>query len=184
MYYKLKTILKESLPALVLCSAISIGAGFVLYSNEEILFSLPGILVVIPSFINMNGSIISILSSRISSALHMGLIKPRLKRTKTLNKNVLITFFDSVVSFLALGFIAGFFNMILGISGLDFFIFPIVTLVAGFVSIALLSFLSILFSYLSYSKGIDPDNWVIPILTSIGDLVGVFLLFLVLDLMI
>lgn len=180
--YSIKTIFKESIPVLVICMAISIGAGFVMNMNDELLFTLPGILVVIPSFINMNGSILSILSSRISSALHMGLIKPKLKKTKTLDKNLIITFFDSIVSFLLLGIIAGAFNLVLGIPSVEFMIFPIITLVAGLLSIAFLSILSITFSYVSYSKGIDPDNWVIPALTSIGDFVGVVLLFVVLGL--
>lgn len=182
--YSIKTIIKQSFPILVISMAISIGAGLIMNANSELLFSLPGLLLVIPSFINMNGSILSILSSRISSALHMGLIKPKLKRTKTLNKNVMITFFDSFVSFTLLGFIAGIFNMFLGLPGIDLFIFPIITLTAGMISISLLTVLSIIFSYVSYSKGIDPDNWVIPALTSIGDFVGVFLLFMILGLFI
>ena len=182
--YSVKTILKESFPILIIGAAISIGAGLILNTNNELLFTLPGILVVIPAFINMNGSILSILSSRISSALHMGTINPKLKRTKTLSKNLFITAFDAFISFLLLGFIAGAFNLFLGIPSIDFWIFPFITLIAGLISIALLSALSIVFSYVSYSRGIDPDNWVIPALTNIGDFVGVLLLFLVLGLFI
>ena len=146
------------------------------------LFALPGIIVVIPSFINMNGSILSILSCRISSALHMGTIKPRLKRTKTLDKNLMMTFLEAIVSFAALGLIAGIFNLIFGIPSVDLLIFPVVIVVSGMISISLQSVLSILFSYVSYSKGVDPDNWVIPALTSISDFLGVFLLFAVMGL--
>jgi mgtE-like transporter len=182
--YSLKTIIGESLPFMIMSAAISIGAGYVLNLNSEMLFALPGIIVVIPSFINMNGSILSILSCRLSSALHMGLIKPKLKRTKTLDKNLMMTFLESVVSFLALGLIAGTFNMIFGIPSISLAVFPAVIAIAGMISISLQSVLSILFSYVSYSKGIDPDNWVIPALTSISDFIGVFLLFVVLGLFI
>ena len=117
--YSMKTIFRESFPVLVICMAISIGAGFVMNMNGKLLFNLPGILVVIPSFVNMNGSIVSVLSSRISSALHMGLIKPKLKRTKTLDKNIIITFFETIISFALLGLVAGGFNMIIGVASID-----------------------------------------------------------------
>ena len=156
--YSIKTILKESFPVLVIGAAISIGAGLILNSNNELLFALPGLLVVIPAFINMNGSILSILSSRISSALHMGLIKPKLKTTKTLNKNLIITAFDSFVSFLLLGFIAGGFNIFFGIPTVDFWIFPFITLTAGLISITLLSVLSITFSYVSLLALLVPSS--------------------------
>ena len=182
--YSLKTIVKESLPFMIVSAAISIGAGYVLNINSNVLFALPGIIVVIPSFINMNGSILSILSCRISSALHMGTIKPQLKRTKTLDKNLMMTFLESVVSFTVLGFIAGIFNAVFGIPSIGLLVFPVVIVVAGMTSISLQSGLSILFSYVSYSKGIDPDNWVIPALTSISDFLGVFLLFVVLGIFI
>jgi mgtE-like transporter len=182
MTYSMKTILKESLPIILIAGAISICAGVVLHNNSNLLFTLPGILAIIPSFNNMGGSITSVLCCRLSSALHMGMIRPKLRRTKTLERNIFATLIITVISFLALGLAAGGFNMLLGLKSIDILIFPFVTLVAGFITVAILITISIVFSYLSYSRGLDPDNMVIPLLTSIGDLVGVLLLFLMLTL--
>ena len=58
-------------------------------------------------------------------------------------------------------------------------VFPFIILIAGFLTTVVLSIMSVVFSYVSYSKGIDPDNWVIPILTSTGDFMGILLLFMI-----
>jgi mgtE-like transporter len=176
----MKTILEESFPMLLIAGAVSICAGIVLHNNGELLFTLPGILVIIPSFNNMGGSITSVLSCRLSSALHLGLINPKIKKTKTLERNVLATILIAVISFFALGVAAWGFNTMLGLRSLDILTFPLLTLAAGVSTVVILTVLSILFSYVSYRRGIDPDNWVIPVLTSIGDLVGVMLIFIIL----
>jgi mgtE-like transporter len=176
MTYSMKNIMKESLPMLLIAGAVSMCAGLILHNNNDVLFALPGILAIIPSFNNMGGSITSVLSCRLSSALHLGMINSKLKKTKTLERNVAATFIISIVSFFVLGFVAWGFNTMLGLKTLGAAVFPLVTLTAGLVTVAILSVLSIIFSYVSYSKGIDPDNWVIPILTSIGDFIGVLLL--------
>ena len=177
MIYSMKTIIRQSLPVLLVAGAISISAGLVLHNNSEMLFALPGILAIVPAFNNMGGSVTAVLSSRLSSALHMGLIHPKLKKTKTLQRNVIATLIIAVLSFLALGFIAGGFNMMIGLESINLISFMIVVLMAGFLTVLILLTLSVILSYATYRRGIDPDNMVIPILTSVGDLAGVMLLF-------
>lgn len=177
--YSMKTILKQSIPVLMLAGMVSVFAGLVLHNNGDILFMLPGILAIIPSFNNMGGSVASVLCCRLSSALHLGMIHPKLKKTKTLQRNITATLIIAFVSFLALGLAAAGFNALLGLRSLDFITFPLVTLAAGFSTILILVVISVVFSYMSYSRGIDPDNVVIPILTSIGDFVGLMLLFVI-----
>jgi mgtE-like transporter len=173
----MKTILKQSIPTLMLAGVVSVLAGLVLHNNGDILFMLPGILAIIPSFNNMGGSVASVLCCRLSSALHLGMIRPKLRNTKTLQRNITANLIIAFISFLALGLAAAGFNILLGLRSLDFIVFPLVTLAAGFSTILILVAITVVFSYVSYSKGIDPDNVVIPILTSIGDFVGLVLLF-------
>jgi len=44
---------------------------------------------------------------------------------------------------------------------------------ASMVAIAVTMLCTIGLAFLSYAKGLDPDNVVIPIVTSVGDVVGV-----------
>lgn len=175
--YTIKGILKESMPVLVLAAAISIAAGFILNGQEEMLHSLPGLLIVVPPFINMGGDMASVLSSRLSSALHLGLIHPRFKKDEVLDKNIMATYITAVVSFTLLGFLAWGFNQAFGFKGLGPLKFPLVTLTAGFFTILMLSLLAVAGTYLSYRKGIDPDNSMIPLLATMGDIIGISALF-------
>lgn len=184
MIYSMKTIIRQSLPVLLLAGALSIAAGLVLHNNSEMLFALPGILAIVPSFNNTGGSVTAILSCRLSSALHMGLIHPKIKRTKTLQRNIIATLIIAVLSFLALGFIAAGLNMVIGLGSINMISFMIIVLIAGFLTVLILLTLSVILSYATYSRGIDPDNMVIPILTSVGDLIGVVLLFVMLTMVI
>lgn len=180
MIYSMKSILRQSLPVLLVAGALSITAGLVLHNNSEMLFALPGILAIIPAFNNMGGSVTAVLSCRLSSALHMGLIRPKIRRTKTLQRNVIATLIIAVFSFLALGFIAGSFNFMIGLESIGLISFMILVLASGFLTVLILLTLSVILSYITYSRGIDPDNMVIPVLTSVGDLVGVMFLFVML----
>jgi mgtE-like transporter len=175
-YLNVKEIYKESVPVLTLAAAISIFSGLFLNKNEEVLRFLPGILIIIPSFIAINGNISSVLTSRLSSALHMGLVKPNLHRTKLLLRNVYSMLFISIVAFPVIGFVGGALNFLLGATEVGFILFPLITLTAGMVTTLILILISILFSYLTYRKGLDPDNVVVPLLTTIGDLVGISIL--------
>ncbi len=184
MIYSIKKILKEGTPSMLISAVISISAGYVLNSNNNLIMALPGLVIIIPSFINMNGGIASVFSSRLSSALHMGLIKPKMRDTKTLNRNVFVAIAISILSFLVLGAVANIFNFILGFKTISMVKFCFGVLLAGTLSILSLIGLSIALSYYSYSRGIDPDNTVIPILTSVGDFMGILCLFMIFNILI
>lgn len=174
-----KEILKESIPVLMFCAAISVFSGLSLSRNEEILKFLPGILLIVPAFMSINGNISSIITSRLSSALHMGLIKPNFRRTHLLMKNFYSMLIISFITFPILGFVAGFFNIIFSGSDLGLIFFPLITLLSGMITISSLMFLSIFVSYMTYRKGLDPDNVVVPFLTTVGDFIGITVLLLV-----
>lgn len=174
-----KEVIEESLPVLSLAAAISILSGVFLGKNEDLLRALPGILIIVPSFMSINGNISSVVSSRLSSALHMGLVKPHFRRSKLLGRNIHSMLIVSVISFLVLGMVAGIVNSMLGKVSVYFLLFPLITLTAGLITVLILMFGSIVTSYIIYRHGIDPDNVVVPILTTVGDFVGISVLLLI-----
>ncbi len=95
-----KEVIEESLPVLSICAAISILSGLFLGKNEELLRMLPGILIIVPSFMAINGNISSVMTSRLSSALHMGLVKPHFRRSKLLERNIHAMLIVAVISFI------------------------------------------------------------------------------------
>ena len=171
-----KDILKESVPVMSVCAVISIFSGLFMSKNEELLRFLPGLLVVLPPFMSINGNISSVLTSRLSSALHMGLIRPDFKRTNVLSRNMHSMVIVALVSFPVLGFVAGMINAFFGASGMNFMLFPLLLLTAGMTTVLILLFTSMAFSYMTYRRGLDPDDVVIPALTTVGDFVGIAVL--------
>jgi len=174
-----KEVLEESLPVLTICAAISVLSGAFLGDNQELFRTLPGILVIVPSFIAVNGNISSVMSSRLSSALHTGLIKPHFRGKGVLRVNIFSMILIASVVFTVLGFVGGAINYAISGEAFSVEVFPMITLVAGLVTVSILLVGSILTSYLTYRRGLDPDNVVVPILTTVGDFVGIVVLLLI-----
>jgi len=176
MRYSFKHIIKESIPVLIISILITICAGIILNSSEHLLTAIPGIIIMVPAFINMSGSLMSVLASRLSSALHMGTIHPKLHRTKTLDRNIIAMVIISLVSFLFLGLVGGVLMSLFGLANANILLIAFMIFIAGIITSLLLMSFTIIMSYYLFKKGDDPDNWVIPILTSGSDLIGIILL--------
>ena len=71
-----KKIITQSTPVLLVCSLLGVSAGGILNSSIETLLTNPSLLTLLPLFSGESGSIISVLSDRLSSGLHYGLIEP------------------------------------------------------------------------------------------------------------
>jgi mgtE-like transporter len=175
----IKEVIEESLPVLSIAAAISILSGLFLGKNEEMLRLLPGILIIIPSFMSVNGNISGVVTSRLSSALHMGLVKPKFRRNKIVETNIYAMLLVSVIAFLVLGIAAATVNSLFGAKYVAFTVFPMITLTAGLLTVLILMVISIFTSYIIYRHGLDPDNVVVPLLTTVGDFVGISILLLI-----
>ncbi|MEM0320291.1 MAG: hypothetical protein QXS67_02625, partial [Candidatus Nezhaarchaeales archaeon] len=81
-----KNIVRQGLLTQFVSLTINILAGIGLALMRGALEELPGMLIMIPAFLQMRGAIGGTLASRLSSALHMGIIEPRLKFSKELTR--------------------------------------------------------------------------------------------------
>jgi mgtE-like transporter len=108
----------------------------------------------------------------------MGLLKPDFRRSEILGTNIHAMLIVSVIAFLLLGIAAATVNGLMEAEAGNFMMFPLITLTAGLVTVMLLMISSIFTSYLIYRHGLDPDNVVVPILTTVGDFVGISVLLL------
>ncbi len=170
--YSIRRILWESYPILLLCAIISLSAGLILDSQTESIKALPLILMMIPPINGINNNVCSILGSRLTSALHMGTVV-KFRGDKVLGKNMRATL---LMSFGVFVFTSGVFFGISLIAGMDVFRASLLTFsffAASTVAIAVTMFCTIALAFVSFRKGLDPDNVVIPVVTSIGDVVGV-----------
>ncbi len=174
---EIRSILKESIPLLIICSIGGVAAGVILGGMEYELLEIPGLLILLPASLGMRGNISGALGSRLSSALHLGLIEPELKWNKSLKNNVLAAIFLNVLMSLLLGTIVYMAYEIADFEGhASILKLTAISLIAGTLAGLVLTFLSVFLAILTYSRGFDPDNMLMPALSTVGDIITVFCL--------
>lgn len=152
------------------------GTILAIYTNKILL--IPGMLILLPGFLEMRGNISGSFASRLSSGLFLGVIKPNRTKTKIIRGNLLASFFLVIFVSLALGLIAFLFN---------FFVFQIFTptiivipIIAGIITNIIEIPLTLFVTFYLFRKGHDPNNIMGPFVTSTGDITSVVSLLLVL----
>ena len=178
MIYCWKKIVRYSLPLLILCILFELFAGQILQSGQNKLLSLPIFLISIPVINGVGGNIGSILGARLASGLHVGYINPNF-RDKKINDNLITSMLLGIITYSILAILiyctALFSGLKMGI-GLINFIFVIVAV--GIILIFIVSIFSIFTAFLSFKKGLDPDDFVAPVVTTVGDTMGIIFLFI------
>ena len=171
-----KKIITQSTPVLLVCSLLGVSAGGILNSSIETLLTNPSLLTLLPLFSGESGSIISVLSARLSSGLHYGLIEPLKKPAENTIHNFLICYVLAIVMFPLIGFIAENSTNILGSTGVGFINIILISLISGLILVSIMIFVVYYISITAYNKDIDPDNVVIPISTSMTDAISSLIL--------
>lgn len=185
IYYGLKVseetkdIIKQSTPVLLACSFFGSFAGGIFNSSLETLLTNPSLLTLLPLFSGESGSLISILGARLSSGLHSGLIEPAIRPKKNTVFNFLICIILAVIVYPIIGFIAETSSYVFGLKGLGYPQIISISFISGLILIIIMMFVVFYISTISYKKGLDPDNIVIPVSTSITDTISSFILIIV-----
>ncbi len=174
-----KSILKQSIPVFTLCSVGGVAAGLILEALKEDLSLIPGILILLPAILGMRGNISGALGSRLASALHLGLLEPKLRWNQTLSDNLKASLLlNTMMAFLS-GILAYYVYSISGYSEhapASIIHLTLISIIAGTLAGILLSVLTVYIAIFTYSKGLDPDNVLAPSLATIGDILTVLCL--------
>jgi mgtE-like transporter len=165
--------LRESLPVLTFCAFIGVVAGSLIQLKTEVLVSIPAYLMLIAPLNDLGNDLTCILSSRISTLLALGIVKPKFEVNEALRESltalIVIAFFSSI-------YIA-FLNVLLATStGIELLFFPsflAICLITVLILTVFVAIISISISFIAWKKGLDPDNVTIPIGTTLSDLLGV-----------
>jgi mgtE-like transporter len=171
--YTIRRILLESYPVLVLCALIGVIAGYLLHLQMEKIMALPMILMMVPPLNDLGGSVGSILGARLASALHLGTLQPKFRGEKVLYKNVMAALLMSLGTF---SFVSTAFFVISYTGGMAF-VESIRMMMVFFIAALMLTIVviisSVVSAFVSFAKGLDPDNVVVPIVTAVGDISGI-----------
>ncbi|NPA98834.1 MAG: hypothetical protein GXO43_08185 [Crenarchaeota archaeon] len=132
-----------------------------------------GILAVIPAFLEDGGAIACRFSSRLSTNLHLGSIKIKWLPTDSWTlKQVLLNMIHALIIFGSLS-IFGFAvavsrgaSIAWGLKVME------IVMSAGMMLTVIITVLTYYAAMISFKAGIDPDNTLAPILTSLADIIG------------
>lgn len=171
--------LGEILPALLLTSLGALGAGALLSAMAPQLEAAKGVLVLVPGLMAFRGNISASMGARLSSAVHLGLLDPsepfgEVGRTNVLASLALSTTIGAVVG--VLGWAA---SWLLGLDTLSLLAFVAIAVATGLISGAILSLVTLSIVVVATRRGLDPDNVTGPLLTTVGDVITLGVLFVV-----
>ncbi len=178
LYWKFSSILRSTLPLLVVMAAVGTLSGVVLQEFEDELLEFPTTLILVPALIGVGGNLGAILSSRLSSAVHLGILELNMSNIVFKN-NVLAVVIAAVFIFLILGLSAFAFGALFGVASVSLDVVLVLAMASGGILMTVLVPVSILVIYYSHKLRLDPDDIAIPIVTTIGDITGVLSLFTV-----
>ncbi len=166
------TVLGASVPVLLGVLLIVLIPAVMLESMVEELVANPTILILIPPFVAMAGNLGAILASRLSSAAHMGLITMKGKPDSLVYKNVGVIMLLAVLAYGALGLLTHMIAVAIGMDSPGAGVLFTISLVGGLIVTVATCFAAYKVTAYTFQKGDDPDNVVIPIITSTMDAMG------------
>lgn len=176
--WSVRAITRAMLPVLLAMTMVEVGSGFVLGSFETQLYQYPTLLVLVPVTIGTAGNLGSVLASRLSTAFHLGTLDFS-PGDETLAGNVVATVGLAVTLFPVVGAGAWLLRSLLGGTQLAVGTVVWISLASGVVLAVLAVAVTLAASYGAYRFGLDPDDVVIPVVTNTCDVLGVVVLFAV-----
>ncbi|MHA1378799.1 MAG: magnesium transporter [Candidatus Helarchaeota archaeon] len=170
-------IIEENLPIIVFCLCIGILSGYFLNSSTS--YESMGILLISPAIMATTGNIGSMFGSQLTTALHSGIISAKFRTSRILIIRIIGMLILSLLISSLIGFCAYFISLILKIYGRKLVHFLLLSIISGFITSSIIILISIFVSFISFSRGLDPDNFVTPLVTTISDFLSVLMIILV-----
>ncbi|MFA7199682.1 MAG: magnesium transporter [Methanoculleus sp.] len=176
-------IVRENLALLVPLSIFGTLAGLTYSLNLDNLLGLAAFLILIPPFMGGLGSIGGILGSRLSTEMHTGELAPSLLPGRGVVHHFIISYLYTLILLPLLALIAHGAAVLMGLDSPGQGMLVIISLVTGLAVMTLVNGVAYVTASLSFRYGLDPDNFGIPVITSLIDLIGAATLVAAIDLL-
>jgi mgtE-like transporter len=174
-----RRVIRESMVILFVAGAIDILAGTAIESRAQDFFlRFPALLVLLPAFLEDTGALGGILSSRLSSKLHMGVLEPTRFPQPLAFLDASLNFLFGISVFTLVALSAQLISMATGQRSPGIADMLVVSLFAGFLATIISSAIAYYGAVAAFRFGWDPDNFGIPLVTSMMDLAGTLCLIL------
>ena len=171
---QLRTIMRESLPVLTVAGLLDLVAGITVEKRIDDFLEFPVLLVLLPGYLATAGALGGVLSSRLSTKLHLGLARPSALPSGAARVDLATTFALAIPVFALLGLVASIAGGLSGHAGPSLGGLVGVALLGGLLATVLVVVVAYYGTLAAVRFGVDPDTYGIPMVTSSLDLVGAF----------
>jgi len=171
-----RSIIKDALPTMILIAFIVNITGTLLKGISNIAGNRREIYTIYPAIIDVIGDAGLVVSSAATMKLTLGILSPTFTSIKNHAKNIFSSWTSSLILFVTLGILSLIINSIFEINS----IMNLLTLlvIVNIIAFAANVVISYAISILSFKRGLDPDNFVIPIGNSIADALTTLAIFI------
>lgn len=174
----LRVIVRESVPVLVFAGLLDLIAGITIEKRLDDFLEYPVLLVLLPGFLGTAGALGGVLSSRLATKLHLGLIEPGPIPRGGAGGEIAMVFSLSVPVFVVAGLVAEVGGRLADQASPGVVDLVLVAVLGGVAATACVVIVAYYATIVAVRFGLDPDTYGIPMVTSMLDFVGAFTLIL------
>lgn len=161
---------------IAIIGGLIVGTTLAVFTDRILL--LPGMLILVPGFLEMRGSISGSLAARITSGLFLGVVNPKHEKTKLIKGNIIAAITMALIISLVLGILAFSFNYLVMHEYTPRII--AIALIAGIIANAIEIPITVISTFYLFKKGHDPNNIMGPFVAGTGDITSVIALLIAL----
>ncbi len=174
----LPRILRESLPILAVAGGVSAMAGILLEKRFGSFSAFPALFVLVPAQLSSSGALGGILTGRLSSKVHLGVVIPQSIPGRQARGDMLFAYLLALPVFAFNGAGAHYVGRALGQASPGLLRMMAASILGGMVAMLFVVALGYYGTILAVRGGVDPDTYGIPVVSSSVDFIGAFTLIL------
>ncbi|MFT5201264.1 MAG: mgtE-like transporter [Candidatus Aldehydirespiratoraceae bacterium] len=174
----LRVIVRESIPVLLLAGLLDLIAGITIEKRLDDFLEFPVLLVLLPGFLGTAGALGGVMSSRLATKLHLGLLEPGPIPRGSAGGEIMMVFSLSLPVFVVAGVVAEVGGILANQASPGLVDLVLVAVLGGVLATIFVVIVAYYATIVAVRFGLDPDTYGIPMVTSSLDFVGAFALIL------
>jgi mgtE-like transporter len=167
-----RRIIIESVPILLVAGSLSLVAGIVLERSIDRFLAFSVLVVILPGYLAAGGALGGILANRLSTKVHLGLIKPARIPQGDARLDIRRTYGLALPIFTFLALLAGSIGVALGKTSPGLLRLVGAAVTGGLLATTFVCIVAYYGTLLVVRFGLDPDNHGIPLVSASLDVVG------------
>ena len=171
-------IIRESLPTMLLVAVMVNITGTVLKGISNLAAVRREIYTIYPAIIDMMGDVGLVVGSAATTKLALGVLTPSFSSIKNHVKNIFSAWIASLLLFAVLGVFSLGLNGLFTLQAISNLL--LILFVSNLIAFSVVVISTYWISILTFKRGLDPDNFVIPVESSLADALTTIALFIAL----